>query len=175
LVGSSSREVRMAKPFKHATPICLGLTVLAAVGVALGVILWNPLPLLVLLLPTVGYEVYRTQGESTRWASWLLLVAVLVEIVLVVANVEFDLGAYLGEETHYVAGYEVPLGDVKVVGPAAIAVLAIILLIRTRGVYTRWLAVVIFLCSFAVVYALDPSYFGRLLKIGVEEGSYMIR
>jgi len=165
----------MAKPFKHATPICLGLTVLALVGVALDIVLWNPLPLLILLLPTVAYEAYRTQGESTRWASWLLLVVVVVEIVLVVADVEFDLAAYLGEETRYVAGYEVPLGDVKVVGPAAIAALAVILLIRTRGVYTKWLAVVIFLCAFAVVYALDPSYFGRLLSIGVEEGSYMIR
>jgi hypothetical protein len=164
----------MAKPFKHAAPICLGLTALAAVGVALGIALWNPLPLLILLLPVVGYEAYRTQGGSTRWASWLLLVVVIVEIVLVVADVEFDLGAYLGEETRHVAGYEVPLGDVKVVGPAAVAVLAVILLVRTRGVYTRWLAVVIFLGAFAVVYTLDPSYFGRLLRIGVEEGSYMI-
>jgi len=175
LETSYPQEVVMAKPFKYATPICIGLTILAALGVALGIALWNPLPLLVLLLPAVAYEVYRTQGESTRWASWLLLVVVVIEIVLVVADVEFDLGAYLGEETHYVGGYEVPLGDVKVVGPAAIAVLAVILLIRTRGVYTRWLAVVIFLCAFAVVYALDPSYFGRLLQIGVEEGSYMIR
>jgi hypothetical protein len=165
----------MAKPFKYATPICLALSALALVGVILGVLLWNPLPLLILLLPTVAYEVYRTQGESTRWASWLLLVVVIVEIVLVVADVEFDLGAYLGEETHYVAGYEVPLGDVKVVGPAALAVLAVILLLRTRGIYTKWLAVVIFLCAFAAVYALDPSYFGRLLRIGVDEGSYMIR
>jgi len=164
----------MAKPFKYATPICLALTVVAAAGVILGVLLWNPLPLLILLLPTVAYEVYRTQGDSTRWASWVLLVVVVVEIVLVVADIEFDVGAYLGEESHYVGGYEVPLGDVKVVGPAAIAVLAFILLLRTRGVYTKWLAAVIFLCAFAVVYALDPSYFSRLLKIGVEEGSYMI-
>jgi len=48
--------------------------------------------------------------------------------------------------------------------------LAVILLIRTRGVYTKWLAVIIFLSAFAVVYTVDPSYFGRLLRVGVEEG-----
>jgi hypothetical protein len=165
----------MAKPFRYATPICLGLTVLALVGAALSVALLTPLPLLVLLLPAVAYEVYRTQGESTRWASWLLLVVVVVEIALVVADVEFDLGAYLGAETHYVGGYEVPLGDVKVVGPAAMAVLAVVLLLRTRGVYTKWLAVIIFLGAFAAVYALDPGYFGRLLRAGAEEGAYLIR
>ncbi len=164
----------MAKPYRHAALICLALTALAIIGVVLGFILWNPLPLLVLLLPTVAYEVYRTQGESTKWASWLLLIIVVAEVVLVIANVEFDLAGYLGQETQYVGGYEVPLGDLRVVAPAAVAVLAVILLLRTRGVYTKWLAVVIFLAAFAVVYTLDPSYFGRLLRVGVEEASYAV-
>lgn len=133
------------------------------------------MPLLVLILPTVIYEVYRTQGESTKWASWLLLVVVITEIVLVVAGVEFNVAAYLGEETSYVGGYDVPLGDLRVVAPAAIAVLAVILLLRTRGAYTKWLAVIIFLAAFAVVYSLDPGYFGRLVRVGVEEAAYEIR
>lgn len=164
----------MAKPYKYAALICLALTALAVIGAVAGFLIGSPLPLLILIIPTVAYEVYRTQGESTRWASWLLLVIVVAEVVLVVADVEFDVGGYLGEETHYVGGYEVPLGDVRVVAPAAVAVLAIILLLRTRGVYTKWLAVVIFLAAFAVVYALDASYFGRLLRVGVEEASYAV-
>lgn len=128
------------------------------------------MPLLILLLPTAIYEVYRTQGETTKWASWLLLLVVVAEIVLVIANVELDVAAYLEEETAYVAGHEVPMGDLRVVAPAAMAVLAVILLIRTRGVYTKWLAVIIFLAAFAAVYTLDASYFGRLLRVGVEEG-----
>ena len=160
----------MAKPYKYAMPICLALTALAIIGAVLAFLLWNPLPLLILLLPTVVYEVYRTQGESTKWASWLLLIIVAAEVVLVIANVEFDLAGYLGQETQYVGGYEVPLGDLRVVAPAAIAVLAIVLLIRTRGVYTKWHAVTIFLAAFAVVYTVDASYFSRLLHVGVEEG-----
>jgi ABC-type glycerol-3-phosphate transport system permease component len=160
----------VAKPYKHATPICLALTALAIIGAALAFLLWNPLPLLILLLPTAIYEVYRTQGESTKWASWLLLLVVVAEVVLVIANVELDVAAYLEEEAAYVAGYEVPMGDLRVVAPAAMAILAVILLIRTRGVYTKWLAVIIFLSAFAVVYTVDPSYFGRLLRVGVEEG-----
>ncbi len=164
----------MAKPYKHAALICLALTALAAIGAVVGFLIGNPLPLLTLILPTVAYEVYRTQGESTRWASWLLLIIVVAEIVLVIGGVEFDVGRYLGEETKYVGGYEVPLGDLRVVAPAAVAVLAIILLLRTRGVYTKWLAVVIFLAAFAIIYALDPGYFSRLLRLGVEEASYEI-
>lgn len=160
----------MARPYKYATPICLALTALAIIGAVLAFLLWNPLPLLILLLPTAIYEAYRTQGETTKWASWLLLLVVVAEVVLVIANVELDVAAYLGEEAAYVGGYEVPMGDLRVVAPAAMAVLAVILLIRTRGVYTKWLAVIIFLSAFAVVYTVDPSYFGRLLRVGVEEG-----
>ncbi len=162
----------MAKPYKHAALICLALTVLAAIGAGAGFLMGSPLPLLFLILPTVVYEVYRTQGESTKWASWLLLIIVAAEIVLVVADVEFDVGRYLGEETRYVGGYEVPLGDLRVVAPAAVAVLAIVLLLRTRGAYTKWLAVVIFLAAFVIVYELDPGYFARLLRSGVEEASH---
>jgi len=165
----------MAKPFKHATPICLVLTALALVGAVVGWLLENPLPLLFLLLPTAIYEVYRTQGETTKWASWALLLVLAAEILLVVLGVEFDLGSFLGEGERYVAGYYVPLGDVKVVGPAVMAVLAVILFVRTRGVYTRWLAVIIFASVFAVVYALDPTYFGRLLQLGAEEGLREVR
>lgn len=150
------------------------MTALAIIGAGIGFLIASPLPLLILLLPTVIYEVYRTQGESTKWASRLLLVIVAAEIILVIADVEFDLAAYLGEETKYVGGYDVPLGDLRVVAPAAVAVLAIILLLRTRGAYTKWLAVVIFLAAFAIVYSLDAGYFGRLVRVGVEEAAYEI-
>lgn len=158
----------MAKPTKFATPICLGLTLVAAVGVIFG-LLGYPVPLFLCLLPTVIYEVYRTQGESTKWASWILLVLVILELVFIIADISIDLGSFFGEEEKYVGGYYVPLGDVKVVGMAAQAVLAIILFTRTRGVYTKWLAVIIFLMAFAAVYALDSTYFERLLRVGADE------
>lgn len=64
----------MPEPTKYATPICLILTLLAIVGLVLG--LWKNSPLIFafFLLPIVAYEAYRTEGPSTSWASWTLLI-----------------------------------------------------------------------------------------------------
>jgi hypothetical protein len=58
----------------------------------------------------------------------------------------------------------VPLGDLRIVGPTVVAVLAVILFTRTRGVYTRWLAGIIFVTCFAIVYLLEPEMFQVLLQ-----------
>ena len=129
----------MAKPHKHAGSICFVLTVLALLGAIVGIMRSSPLIAIVLLLPTAIYEVYRTEGESTKWASRLLLLLLVAEIVLIVGNISFNLADFLGSSEKLVAGYVVPLGDVKVVGPAVMVFLAVILFTRTRGRYTRWL------------------------------------
>jgi len=165
----------MAKGYKHATLICTILTLLAAVGIIIGILTWQPLITIALLIPAVIYEVYRTEGESTKWASRLLLVVVIAEIILIAANISFDVSSFLARSEEWVAGYRVPLGDIKVVGPALMAILSIILFVRTRGRYTKWLAVIIFITAFAIVYTLDPSIFNRLVRIGVEEGLNQIR
>lgn len=160
----------MAKAYKYATPICLVLTILAALGIVIGLLTWRPLITIIFLLPTVIYEVYRTEGKSTKWASWLLLAVFIIEIILVAANVSFNLAAFFQTTEKMIGGYIVPLGDIKVVGPAIMAILSIILFIRTRGRFTKWLAVIIFITAFAIVYTMDPSIFNRLLRIGVDEG-----
>ena len=50
------------------------------------------------------------------------------------------------------------------------AVLSIILFIRTYGAYTKWLAVIIFVTSFAIIYTIDPLIFKELLKYAVQQG-----
>ncbi len=160
----------MAKPYKHAALICVILSILALLGIIIGINKLNPLLIIIFLIPTVVYEVYRTEGESTKLASWGLLIIFIAEIVLIVGNISFDLAEYLGVTEKWVAGYKVPLGDIKVVGPVIMAVLAVILFVRTRGRYTRWLAVIIFITSFVVVYVLDPTIFKRLLRFGIEAG-----
>ena len=160
----------MAKPYKHATLICTVLTVLAVLGIIVGLLTSKPLIIIVLLLPAVVYEVYRTEGKSTKWAAWALLAVFVLEIIFVAANVSLDLAAFLGTSEKQLAGYKVPLGDVKVVAPTVMAVLSIVLLVRTRGRYTRWLAAIIIVTSFAIVYVLDSTVFGRLVRIGAEEG-----
>jgi hypothetical protein len=158
----------MAKPTKHASKICLALSAIAALGILAGLVTGSPMVILVALLPTVAYEVYRTEGPSTRWASWALAIVLVLEALFLILNVSFDVASLLGYSSRYVAGYEVPLGDVKVVGPAIMAVLALILMARTRGRYTKWLAVNIIVTSFALIYVLDHTVFVRWVQLAVD-------
>jgi len=160
----------MAKPTKYAGLICTIMTLIAFIGIIIGILISKPIIIAACLFPAVVYEVYRTEGDSTRWASWILLIAIILEIIFIIFNISFDLGKFIGESEKIVAGYSVPLGDIKIVGPALMAVLSIILFARTRGRYTKWLAVIIFITCFAIVYSLSPDIFSNLLKIGVDEG-----
>ena len=165
----------MAKPYKSAVPICLALTGLAVIGAAMGIMRSSPLIVIAFLVPTVIYEVYRTEGASTKWASWVLLLVLAAEVLLIVADININVAEFLGSSQETVAGYTVPLGDVKIVAPAIMAVLAVILFTRTRRRYTRWLAVIIFFGAFAIVYVLDPTIFSTLVRFGIEEGLEKVR
>ncbi|MBI2098951.1 hypothetical protein HYT45_00870 [Candidatus Uhrbacteria bacterium] len=165
----------MAKPTTYATPICAVLTILAVVGILLGLKFQNAIIALLLLLPSVGYEVYRTEGKSTRWASWALLATFIAELIFFIFNISLDLAKFFGDSQKYIAGFSVPLGDIKVVGSVLMIVLGVILFTRTRGIYTKWLAVIIFATSFAIVYILAPNMFEQLLKLGINQVLNYIR
>lgn len=154
----------MAKPTRYATPICLLLSLLALIGIGLGIYLHSPIAIISLLLPAVIYEVYRTEGPSTTWASWLLLILIIAEIICVAFKINFNLANYLDQERTYVGMNSIPLGDIKIVFPAVMAALSIVLFIRTNGVYTKWLAVIIFVSTIATVYTINPSTFSELIK-----------
>jgi hypothetical protein len=160
----------VAKPTKYASLICAIMSVFAVVCIIGGLVMGNSVLILIGITPSVAYEVYRTEGESTRWASWAMAAVLVLEFVLVIFHIGFDLGAFLGASSQQVAGYSVPLGDIRIVGPAVMAVLAILLIVRTRGVYTRWLALNIIVSVLALTYVLDPNVFQELLRQGVQEG-----
>lgn len=160
----------MARPTKNAFLICTIMTIVAAIGIIVGLAAKSPIVILLALTPSVAYEVYRTEGETTRWASWVMAGVLILEFVLVVFNIGFDVAGFLGTGSEQVAGYTVPLGDIRIVGPALMAVLALILIVRTRGVYTRWLALNIIVCVLTLTYALDPTVFQELLRQSVQEG-----
>lgn len=162
----------MAKPTKYAPHLCTLFMVIAIIGVGLGFIFQKPFLTILLLIPTAVYEAYRTEGKSTTAASYLLVILLLAELVLVIFDIDVNIAEFLGRESEYIAGYLIPLGDLRIVGPAIIAVLAVILFTRTRGVYTRWLAVVIFVSSFAIVYLIDPVVFQELLRFGIEQAAH---
>ncbi|MDI9590588.1 MAG: hypothetical protein QM302_06105 [Acidobacteriota bacterium] len=153
----------MARPTKHAPTIVVATGVVAALGAVAGLVTHDPLWALGGLLPAVAYEVYRTEGETTRWASWVLLGVLLLEGALLVLGVDADLATFLGRDSQTVAGYDVPLGRITVVGPVVMAVACLILLARTRGRFTRALAGIILVGSAAALYIIDPVIMGEWL------------
>lgn len=160
----------MAKPTKYAPFICIICTVLALIGIIVGFIYSSPIITIILLLPTAIYEAYRTEGKYTTKASYILVLVLVAELALVIFKVNFNLAEFLGSEQKSIGNYLVPLGDIKVVGPTIMAILSVLLFTQTRGIYTKWLAVVIFVTAFAIVYVLDPVVFNDILKYGVNEG-----
>jgi len=165
----------MPQPTKHATLICIILTVVLILGVILGLTKHNPLITALFLLPIVIYEVYRTEGKSTKWASWVMLFVIVAEAVFIFFKINFDLASFLGISGKNVAGYYVPLGDIKIVFPAIMAVLSLILFVKTYGKYTKWLAILIFIGAVVIVYMIDPLIFKTILKSGIDEGLNQIR
>lgn len=159
----------MAKPTKYAPVICVALSIVAVIGILLGLVFSSPIPVIIFLLPAVGYEIYRTEGASTKTSSIIIGVILVLELILIIFNIDFDLVKFLGQETRYIGGYEVPLGALTVIGPTVIAILAIILFVRTYGVYTKWLAVVIFVTAFVIIYELNPATMRELFKYGIKE------
>lgn len=160
----------MAKPYQNATPICIGLTILAVIGVVLGLIYSQPLIPVILLIPTAIYEVYRTEGRTTKAAAWGMLGLLIAELLFVTFGIDLDLAEFLGRSTTYIRGYRIPLGNLQVISPTLMAVLSIVLMTNTRGRYTRWLAAIIFFTAFAIVYTVDPTVFEELMKLAVDEG-----
>ena len=160
----------MAKPTKHATLICAIMTVVAIIGIVLGIIFLKPIIIVACLLPAVVYEVYRTEGESTRWASWVLLLVIILEIVLIAFNVNFDLGQFFGEASKTVAGYMVPLGDIKIFWHGYNGNIVSDPLYKDTRQISDGCAAIIFVTCFAIVYSLNPDVLKQLFKIGLEEG-----
>ena len=94
-----------------------------------------------------------------------LLIILVVEFILIVFKVNFDLSAFFGQESKYVAGYYLPMGDIKIFGPILAAILSVVLFFRTAGVYTKWLSVIICVGSLTAVYIMNPVFFQSILKI----------
>jgi hypothetical protein len=152
----------MAKPTKNAALICVVVTVVAAAGIGIGIWQHSPLIAVIGMLPAVGYEVYRTEGSSTKLSSIIMLVVLVALIALIVFKVSFNIAPLLKE---------IGIGgslDAKLAGPVIIAILALLLLRRTEGIFTKWLALVIILSAAGLFFILDSALLSLLLKtIGV--------
>jgi len=156
----------MAKPTKNAPLYCTTLTIVTVLMAIVAFYSFNPLWIIIGLLPVVIYEVYRTEeGASTKYASILLLIVLVLEAILIIFRVNFDLANFFGEESKYIGGYYLPLGDIKIFGPILTAILSVVLFFRTAGIFTKWLSVIICLGSLTAVYIMNPDFFQSILKI----------
>ena len=156
----------MAKPTKNAPLYCTLLTIFTVIMAFVAFYFHNPLWIIIGMLPVVAYELYRTEeGATTKYASIALLIILVLEIILIIFRINYDLAAFFGEQNKYIAGYYVPLGDIKICGPILTAILSIVLFFRTAGVFTKWLSVVICVGSLTAVYILNPILFQSLFKI----------
>ena len=158
----------MPKPTEYAPLICTILMIVAIIGAVVGYTNSLPLVIIGVLLPTVIYEIYRTEGESTRASSWLILAVLIAEAIFILFNINFDLGQYLGQSETYVGGSYIPLGDIKILAPTILAILSAILFARTAGIYTKWLSVIIFITSFVLIYVIAPTAFSSLIKAAIQ-------
>jgi hypothetical protein len=122
-----------------------------------------PLVMVLGLLPAAAYETYRAWGPLTKFAAWLFLAVLAVEVILVFKKINIDLVRLSGPASGRIAGYNLPLTDIKVAGLLLLAVLSLILVIRTVGPYTKWLAADIVAGCLYAVYLLSPKHFGALI------------
>jgi hypothetical protein len=160
-----TKEIKKKKPLSP-FDICLIATGIMILGIFLGLATRNPLWILFLMLPATVYEVIRTEeGASTKLSSIFLLAIIILEIILILFHVNYDLAKFFEEDEKYIAGYTLPLGDIKVFGPLLTATLATVLVFRTYGPYTRWLSVVIAVGSLFAVYLINPFFFQQALKL----------
>ncbi|PKL38482.1 MAG: hypothetical protein CVV44_11395 [Spirochaetae bacterium HGW-Spirochaetae-1] len=155
----------MARSTKHAALICSIATVLTLAGIAAGIYFKMPVIVIAGLLPAVVYEAYRTEGVSTIWASWGMLIVLVIEAVFIIKKININIADLASK---YIPG--LPALDIKLGAPVVMAWFCYILIRRTAGIYTKWLAVVILIGALGLFYALDPSLFNKFAGEGLREG-----
>lgn len=170
----SKTKTKSSKKKSSPVFLCVLFTIIAAAGIAAAIVTKNPLYIIAGMLPAAVYEAFRTQGPFTIMASVGVLLLIAVEALLIVLNVNFDLVKFFGHSYSSFSGYSVPLGDIKIAIPLLTVVLALILVIRTAGPYTKWLSFIIIVSCFVLVYQISPSEFPKMMKWAVERVMYFV-
>ncbi len=155
----------MAQSTKYATLICVIMTILLVVLSFIAYKINKPLLIPLIMIPIAAYEVYRTEGVSTKWASWGVLAGIIIEAILVVGGIKINISKIISLVYPLDANI-----DLSAAIPVLIALCAIMLVKKTAGIYTKWLAVLIIAGAAVLFYLIDPSMFGSILSSGVKEG-----
>ena len=151
---------------KTANTIAIVISIITIATIVLGLWLKNPYWIIVGIVPAAIYEAWRTEGVSTKAASIGIVILVILEILAILGLVRFNLAEMLGMQDYYLAGYIVPLGDVVSIFPIAAVILSILLVRRTYGPYTKWLAILLIASSVVLLYVVNKSIIPELLRQG---------
>ncbi|PJC21828.1 hypothetical protein CO059_03110 [candidate division WWE3 bacterium CG_4_9_14_0_2_um_filter_48_10] len=143
--------------FTTPTTICILCSLFALAFILFSFGFNNPYLILIGYFPAVVYEAIRTAGPYTKAASVGMVILTVLEALALKGIIKFNLATFLDQETAYVKGYWIPLGDVAFVFPLITIVLAILLFQRTAGRYTKWLSIIILVSSAALLLQVDKG------------------
>jgi len=150
--------------FNTPTNVCIFCAIFALSFIFLSFGFNNPYLILIGYFPAAVYEAWRTAGPYTKMASGGLVLLTILEALALAGIIRFNLATFLDQETAYVKGYWLPLGDVVVVFPLLTIVLAILLFQRTAGRYTKWLSIIILVSSAALLLQVDKGALMETIK-----------
>ena len=144
--------------------ICLVLTVFTLVTIILGFYLKNPFILIIGILPVAIYEAIRTEGYYTKAGSIAVMVLVILEILAIKGIIKLNLANLLGQGEVYFSGYFLPLGELTFIFPIVAAIISLVLIRRTYGIYTKWLSVLLLSSSLCLLYLVNKESLFELLR-----------
>ena len=144
--------------------LCLILTVSILVTIILGFYLKNPLIIIIGIVPAAIYEAIRTEGYYTKAGSIAVMVLVILEILAIRGLIKLNLANLIGAGEIYFSGYFLPLGELTFIFPIAAAIISLVLIRRTYGIYTKWLSVLLLISSLCLLYLVNKESLFELLR-----------
>ena len=155
----------MPREQRHAVIICIILSIIAGLGIFLGIYLKWALIVAIAMIPAVIYEVYRTEGFFTKVVSFLCLLIVLAEIFVIVTHSTVDLSKISGNFLKSIPFLHENI-QAAFIGPILLVILCLFLFKRTAGIYTQWLSIIILVSSIALFYTSNPEFFSGIINSG---------
>lgn len=144
--------------------VCAICTLITLATILLGFHYKNPFIIIVGIFPAAIYESVRTEGYYTKAGSIIILIAVILEILALKGIIKFNLANFFNQETLYFSGYFIKLGEITVIFPVLAAIISLVLLFRTYGIYTKWLSVLLLASSICLIYLINKEGLFDLLR-----------
>lgn len=145
--------------------VCSILTLVTIAAIFLGFYLKNPFIVILGIFPAAIYEAWRTEGYYTKAGSIIIMVLVILEIFAMKGTITFNLADFMGRNEAFFGGYWLPLGNITFIFPVIAVLISLLLIFRTYGVYTKWLAILLLLSSFSLLYLVNKETLFELLRM----------